>query len=299
MLIEQPRYILEQQARLFWNDPQVVEMHEHNALYRSLYEEPLRQIVHTQLHQCSFPARGPLLEVGCGAGELSHLAQGGFRQRLVSVDVSGPSLVVNRAEHPDAKLVRTDANTMGFRRDAFVGVVGFSSFDSLPFLAQVLHEVARVTKPDSPILLIQDVVVPLYSPYGPYLLGNESVEQYHRALVNAFRVALFPIEYEGNVEAVSVIPRSTLQPRVQQDSEALDMASQAILIGSDRGEVVEVYIPDQLEQFRLAYGVQADIPVVPDDMVVQWVRVKVLRARLIRHANSIPNILKSFYESIR
>ena len=97
-----------------------------------------------------------VLEAGCGAGAvLSLLADTGAS--LAGADYSAPHIEIARTVLPDADLRVADANRLPWPNAAFDAVFSYGVFLYFPDLAyaeQVLEEMLRVTRPGSPIVIL-------------------------------------------------------------------------------------------------------------------------------------------------
>ncbi|MBK9036525.1 MAG: class I SAM-dependent methyltransferase [Myxococcales bacterium] len=73
------------------------------------------------------PARGAILDVGCGAGEpiAAHLVQAGFA--VTGVDVVDAMLALARARHPTGDWRHADMRSLDLP-ERFDGIIGWNSF---------------------------------------------------------------------------------------------------------------------------------------------------------------------------
>jgi ubiquinone/menaquinone biosynthesis C-methylase UbiE len=99
---------------------------------------------------------GECLEIGCGAGRITHALAGDF-QRVVGVDVSDEMLARARKMSPDnVALVRVEGTTLPFEDSLFDGVISthvFQHLEDLRTIGLYLQEIQRVLKPSASAML--------------------------------------------------------------------------------------------------------------------------------------------------
>jgi ubiquinone/menaquinone biosynthesis C-methylase UbiE len=100
-------------------------------------------------------ARGRILEVGCGTGQMLPLYPDAAE--VVGFDPNRASLDRARRRRPDAGLLVADAQAMPFPDSAFDTVVSGLVFCSVPDPARGLAEIRRVLKPDGQLLMLEHV----------------------------------------------------------------------------------------------------------------------------------------------
>jgi ubiquinone/menaquinone biosynthesis C-methylase UbiE len=262
--------------------PEILEMHRNNAAARMNVIEPLRRIVKNELSACGIVnISGPILEIGCGAGYFgAQLAPDSIRNRLIGIDISAESLEIARKNDPKGIFLLQDANNLQFDPSYFAGAIGYSSLDSLPDLTRVLSEIQRTVSPGMPVEFIQDCTTVLYNPFA-LLSAQEAVERYHSALVRACKNVGISLDFEGNVEQLSVIPRALFVSRIDRVLYPDPDPDKVLVVALDRGAMYACADSDDVDKFQDLLGIQEDlIKYVGADVVVQWARVKVVRGRV-------------------
>jgi len=103
------------------------------------------------------PAGAPLLDVGCGGGQLLvHLARRRPELRLVGLDLSTPQLArARRRVGGVARLVRGSALALPFRSATFGAVVSIASLKHWPDPRLGLAECARVLRPGGRLVVAE------------------------------------------------------------------------------------------------------------------------------------------------
>jgi demethylmenaquinone methyltransferase / 2-methoxy-6-polyprenyl-1,4-benzoquinol methylase len=97
------------------------------------------------------PAGSRLLDVACGTGDLSRLAQRrGFR--VIGADLSAGML---RANHTGAPLLQADCSRLPFPDGAFDGLVCGYALRNFSDLAGALTETARVLRPGGRVAILE------------------------------------------------------------------------------------------------------------------------------------------------
>lgn len=106
-----------------------------HALFRAAELAPL----------CPLTLPRPVLELGCGAGQVADLALAGRIE--VGIDLAHHQLPAARATGCYAHLVRADARRLPFADGAFRSVLSISTLEHIPEPEAVLSEVYRVLRP--------------------------------------------------------------------------------------------------------------------------------------------------------
>jgi demethylmenaquinone methyltransferase/2-methoxy-6-polyprenyl-1,4-benzoquinol methylase len=103
-------------------------------------------------------AGGPVLDLGCGTGDLTALLA--RRHAAVGVDLSGGMLArAQRKLHGRAALARASAFALPFAPGAFGGAASAFVLRNLHDLPAALTELARVVRPGGPVALV-DITEP-------------------------------------------------------------------------------------------------------------------------------------------
>jgi demethylmenaquinone methyltransferase/2-methoxy-6-polyprenyl-1,4-benzoquinol methylase len=97
------------------------------------------------------PEGSLLLDLACGTGDLSRLAQR-RRHRVIGADLSGGMLAANRSGTP---LVQADSTRLPFPDGAFDGLVCGYALRNFTDLAAALAETARVIRPGGRLALLE------------------------------------------------------------------------------------------------------------------------------------------------
>lgn len=101
------------------------------------------------------PKNAGILDAGCGAGVPSArlLVQAGFE--VVGVDFSSNMLRLSRKSVPEATLIKEDMTRLGFRDNAFDGLVALYSIIHVPreMHASLYQSFHRILKPDGIMLI--------------------------------------------------------------------------------------------------------------------------------------------------
>jgi SAM-dependent methyltransferase len=92
--------------------------------------------------------RLPLLDLGCGTGEVSHLMYG--EQRITGVDIDDVALQKAKVYLPDA--VHGDARCLPFQEESFNSITSICVMEHLPEIDCCLSEIARVLRPGGMLL---------------------------------------------------------------------------------------------------------------------------------------------------
>ena len=100
-------------------------------------------------------ARGRVLEVGCGTGQMLPLYPDGVE--LFALDPNADALIRADRRAPAAGLLCASAEHLPFPDAAFDTVVSGLAFCSVPDPARGLAEIRRVLKPDGHLLMLEHV----------------------------------------------------------------------------------------------------------------------------------------------
>jgi ubiquinone/menaquinone biosynthesis C-methylase UbiE len=100
-------------------------------------------------------ARGRVLEVGCGTGQMLPLYPDAAD--VVAFDPNRASLARARRRRPDAGLLVADAQAMPFPDACFDTVVSGLVFCSVPDPDRGLAEIRRVLRPEGRLLMLEHV----------------------------------------------------------------------------------------------------------------------------------------------
>jgi demethylmenaquinone methyltransferase / 2-methoxy-6-polyprenyl-1,4-benzoquinol methylase len=105
----------------------------------------------TTLTALGLPANSLLLDLACGTGDLTRLAQG-RGHRVIGADLSAGMLAVNATGAP---LVQADCSRLPFPDGAFDGLVCGYALRNFTDLAGALVETARVLRPGGRVAILE------------------------------------------------------------------------------------------------------------------------------------------------
>ena len=106
-------------------------------------------------HSLAVLARGKVLEVGCGTGQMLPLYPESVE--TFGLDPNPDSLVRARHRAPHASLLQASAEYLPFPDQCFDTVVSGLVFCSVPDPARGLAEILRVLRPDGSLLMLEHV----------------------------------------------------------------------------------------------------------------------------------------------
>ena len=96
------------------------------------------------------PARGTVLDIGAGTGDLSRMA----RASVIALDASGPMLQAGRFP-PTASRIVGDAQRLPLRTASLDGAVSGFLLRNLPDLDAFFTSAARVLRPGAPLAILE------------------------------------------------------------------------------------------------------------------------------------------------
>ncbi len=99
----------------------------------------------------ALPPGSLVLDVACGTGDLTRLAQR-RHYRVIGADLSGGMLAANRSGAP---LLQTDCSQLPFADDTFDGLVCGYALRNFTDLAGALAETARVLRPGGRVAILE------------------------------------------------------------------------------------------------------------------------------------------------
>ncbi len=99
----------------------------------------------------ALPPGSLLLDVACGTGDLTRLAQR-RHYRVIGADLSGGMLAAN---HSGAPLLQADCSQLPFADGTFDGLVCGYALRNFTDLAQALAETARVLRPGGRVAILE------------------------------------------------------------------------------------------------------------------------------------------------
>jgi demethylmenaquinone methyltransferase / 2-methoxy-6-polyprenyl-1,4-benzoquinol methylase len=105
----------------------------------------------TTLTALGLPANSLLLDLACGTGDLTRLAQG-RGHRVIGADLSAGMLAVNATGAP---LVQADCSRLPFPDGAFDGLVCGYALRNFTDLAGALVETARLLRPGGRVAILE------------------------------------------------------------------------------------------------------------------------------------------------
>ncbi|MBA3036979.1 MAG: class I SAM-dependent methyltransferase [Desulfobacterium sp.] len=94
------------------------------------------------------------LNVGCGEGQMiSRLFQSGMRHKITAVDIDPARIAFAYQHNPVCDYIRADIFHLPFKSRAFDYVIATEILEHLSNPSVALKEIARVAKPNSPVIL--------------------------------------------------------------------------------------------------------------------------------------------------
>jgi demethylmenaquinone methyltransferase/2-methoxy-6-polyprenyl-1,4-benzoquinol methylase len=151
---------------------------------------------------CDLPARGALLDVGTGTGDIAATARRRFPQlKVVGVDFTYEMMAVGRTQPARAGLsfVQGDTFHLPFPDDTFDAVASGFLVRNVVDRVAALREQARVTKPGGRVVCLET------TPPGNSVLGPLFQLYFFRV------VPLIGGLVSGDVEAYRYLPHSTVE----------------------------------------------------------------------------------------
>lgn len=126
-------------------------------IYDRLYGGEQESKIREALRSISLDSSNIVLDVGCGIGLLFNYISG-LVDVIVGVDISLESLkialdLVKKRGFSSIELVRADADFLPFRNEVFDRVFAITLLQNMPNPLLTLHEILRVAKADSEIVV--------------------------------------------------------------------------------------------------------------------------------------------------
>lgn len=173
----------------------------------------MRAITHALLAN-AWPRRGPVLEVGCGAGSFLHELQVRHPQSVcVGIDRNGVALAYADQQPVVLHLAQADLQEVPFAHNHFGLIVALDSFDQRAVnLSQALRESWRLLQPNGLLLVRVSAHAWLHSDHDEAF--NTGRRYHQQELTTALRRGGFQIErvtYANSLLALPVIVQRFLQ----------------------------------------------------------------------------------------
>ena len=126
-------------------------------IYNMLYGQEQELKIKEALKNVSLDASDIVLDVGCGTGLLFNYISRSV-DTIVGIDISLESLKValdfiKKTDNPSIELVRADADFLPFKNEVFDKVFAITLLQNMPNPLLTLHEISRVAKTDSEIIV--------------------------------------------------------------------------------------------------------------------------------------------------
>ena len=126
-------------------------------IYNMLYGQEQELKIKEALKNVSLDSSDMVLDVGCGTGLLFNYISG-LVDTIVGIDISLESLKValdfiKKTDNPSIELVRADADFLPFKNEVFDKVFAITLLQNMPNPLLTLHEISRVAKTDSEIIV--------------------------------------------------------------------------------------------------------------------------------------------------
>lgn len=137
-----------------WHNPALLD---HLARVRKPWEALTRRIVRAALAKFLPKPPGPVVEIGAGGGQLRDWLPPELVADLTHTEPSEPLLEALRAKYPGANAVQAEADALPFAPGSVGAVLGLCVFDTLPNLASVRDELARVLRPGGSVVHFLDL----------------------------------------------------------------------------------------------------------------------------------------------
>jgi SAM-dependent methyltransferase len=99
----------------------------------------------------------PVVEIGAGGGQLREWLTHELAAGITHTEPSEPLLAALRAKYPRANAVQAEADALPFASGSVGAVLGLCVFDTLPNLAAVRDELARVLRPGGAVVHFLDL----------------------------------------------------------------------------------------------------------------------------------------------
>jgi SAM-dependent methyltransferase len=153
-----------------WTDPALLT---HLARIREPWDALTRRIVRAALTTFLPQPPGPIVEVGAGGGQLRDWLPQELAAATTHTEPSEPFVRALRERHPDAQVVCAEASALPFGDGVIGAVIGLCVFDTVPDLAPVRDELARVLRPGGVIVHFLDLATSPDCLFPELIAGGE------------------------------------------------------------------------------------------------------------------------------
>ena len=153
-----------------WHDPALLD---HLARVRQPWDRLTCRVVRATLAKFLPRPAGPLVEIGAGGGQLREWLPPELAADVTHTEPSKPFLYALRQRHPDAHAIRADATALPFPAGSGRAVLGLCVLDTLPDLAAVRDEVARVLRPGGVLIHFLDLATSPDCLFPELIAGGE------------------------------------------------------------------------------------------------------------------------------
>jgi SAM-dependent methyltransferase len=137
-----------------WANPALVD---HLRRVRAPWDALTRRIVRAALAEFLPTPPAPLVEIGAGGGQLRDWLPPELAADTTHTEPSEPLLNALSTKYPDARAVRAEATALPFADGSVGAVLALCVFDTIPDLASVRDELARVLRPDGAVVHFLDL----------------------------------------------------------------------------------------------------------------------------------------------
>jgi len=153
-----------------WRDAALID---HLARVRAPWEALVRRVVRATLAKFLPPSPAPVVEIGAGGGALRAWLPPDLAARTTHTEPSEPLLEGLRARYPDARAVRAEASALPFAGGEVGAVLALCVFDTVPDLAPVRDELARVLRPGGAVVHFLDLATSPDCLFPELIAGGE------------------------------------------------------------------------------------------------------------------------------
>ncbi|WP_439625790.1 class I SAM-dependent methyltransferase [Gemmata sp.] len=153
-----------------WHDPALLD---HLVRVRQPWDALVRRVVRAVLKRYLPDPSGALVEIGAGGGQLREWLPDDVAAAVTHTEPSGPFVRAFRERYPDATVIVADAASLPFDAGSVSGVLALCVLDTLPDLASVRAELARVLRPGGVVAHVLDLSTSPDALFPELIAGGE------------------------------------------------------------------------------------------------------------------------------
>ncbi len=235
-----------------WHDPALLD---HLARVRKPWESLTRRIVRAALAKFLLTPPGPLVELGAGGGPLRDGLPPELAADTTHTEPSAPFVEALRVRYPGTNAIQAEATALPFATGSVGAVLGLCVFDTLPDLASVRDELARVLRPGGLVVHFLDLSTSPDCLFPELIAGGElPLTNFARdpalleVLTDAQKALLPPADDFDEVLAVKWEPFARFVEMLEQSRHPLV---------ANLGPYSGLHLPGRLDPERLAQGFMA------------------------------------------